>query len=260
MAIDESKKRKVIRAKCDTPDGRSARFFFGVVEGDFKSVEELTEDHARMASRRLDEKLTEFCTPLQGPVDHALKEHIQKRVRVLAADGAKSERRALFLAAGNMFKRVFLIIRDHAHALRLAIKDSLLCDESFNLVYEELFDKKKALIKNIQYSDKLKLMLQRIQQEIGEANANASRLKTVLKHFSWAKQRFDSTADPVAKVALMLVPIATLLAFVATDERHQSEDRNRATKLLKIMSKSEFCLTIGVFADWNIVLQAFLRL
>ena len=127
-------------------------------------------------------------------------------------------------------------------------------------MYEELFDKKKALIKNISYSDKLKLMLQRIQSEIGEANANTSRLKTVLKHFSWAKQRFDSTADPVAKVALMLVPIATLLAFVATDERHQSEDRNRATKLLKIMSKSEFCLTIGVFADWNIVLQAFLRL
>ena len=120
--------------------------------------------------------------------------------------------------------------------------------------------RKKALIKNIQHSDKLKLMLQRIQGELAEGNANASRLQRVLKHFSWAKQRFDSTADPVAKVALMLVPIATLLAFIATDERHQSADRDRATKLLKIMSKSEFCLTIGVFADWNIVLQAFLRL
>ena len=65
--------------------------------------------------------------------------------------------------------------------------------------------------------------------EIGEANANASRLRRVLNHFSWAKQRFDSTADPVAKVALMLVPIATLLAFIATEERHQSADRDRAT-------------------------------
>ena len=144
MAIDESKKRKVIRFKCDTPDGRSARGFLGVLEGDFKNVEDLTEDHAVMASRRLGEKLTQFCTPLKGPVDHALKEHILKRVRVLAADGASSERRALFLAAEKMFRSVFLVIRDHAHALRLAIKDSLLCDESFNFVYEELFDKKKG--------------------------------------------------------------------------------------------------------------------
>ena len=107
MAIDESKKRKVIRFKCDTPDGRSARGFLAVLEGDFKNVEELTDDHAVMASRRLDEKLTQFCTPLKGPVDHALKEHILKRVRVLAADGAKSERRALFLAAEKMLRRVF---------------------------------------------------------------------------------------------------------------------------------------------------------
>ena len=55
-------------------------------------------------------------------------------------------------------------------------------------------------------------------------------LAGVQANVAFAKQRFDSTA-PVAKVALMLLPIATLLAHIASDQRRDAHQRDRATKL-----------------------------
>ena len=84
-------------------------------------------------------------------------------------------------------------------------------------------------------------------------------LAVVLEHLRFAKQRFDSSADPLAKVAFMLLPIATLLAYIGSDNRHKNVDRARAKKLLKKLD-SKFALAIAVSADWGIVCQAFLRL
>ena len=84
-------------------------------------------------------------------------------------------------------------------------------------------------------------------------------MAVVLKHLRFAKQRFDSTADPMAKVAFMLLPLATLLAFISSDQRHTSGMRARALKLLK-KPNSKMAMAIGLSADWGIVTQAFLRL
>ena len=70
---------------------------------------------------------------------------------------------------------------------------------------------------------------------------------------------FDSSAGPVAKVAFMLLPLATMLAFVGSDERHSACDRARAKAFLKKLD-SKFALAIGVCADWGLVTQAFIRL
>ena len=84
-------------------------------------------------------------------------------------------------------------------------------------------------------------------------------MQVVLKHLRFAKQRFDSVADPMAKVAFMLLPLGTLLAFIGSDERHKPDMRARALKLLKKLD-SKFALAIGLSADWGIVTQASLRL
>ena len=42
-------------------------------------------------------------------------------------------------------------------------------------------------------------------------------LAGVLKNEAFANIRFDSTAEPVAKMALMSLPVATFLAYVASD-------------------------------------------
>ena len=55
----------------------------------------------------------------------------------------------------------------------------------------------------------------------------------VLRNVAFAKQRFDSTAGPVGKMALMLLPAATLLAYIASDRRCEKEQREHAITLLK---------------------------
>ena len=58
-------------------------------------------------------------------------------------------------------------------------------------------------------------------------------LVSVIRNLAFAKQRFDSTAEPVMKIALMLLPVATLLAYIASDKRHERDQRERATSLLR---------------------------
>ena len=82
-------------------------------------------------------------------------------------------------------------------------------------------------------------------------------MNVVLKHLRFAKQRIDSSADPIAKVALMLLPLARMLAYIGSDERHKSCDRDRAKAMLKKLD-SKFALAIGVCADWGLIAEAFL--
>ena len=88
---------------------------------------------------------------------------------------------------------------------------------------------------------------------------NGQPLALVFKTLSFAKQRFDSTADPVAKLALMLVPVATLLAYIGSDMRHETDKRDRARVLLRRFN-AKFCTALGLSADWSLTCQAFLRL
>ena len=68
-----------------------------------------------------------------------LKAEIIKKVTCFAADGASKERRALALAVREVFPNVLIVIRDPAHAIRIASK-SLHCDALFGEVWDELFD------------------------------------------------------------------------------------------------------------------------
>ena len=54
----------------------------------------------------------------------------------------------------------------------------------------------------------------------------------------------------VFQVALMILPLATLLAYVASDARHNKEQRDRARDLL-LKLNSKFCTAIAVLADWG---------
>ena len=84
-------------------------------------------------------------------------------------------------------------------------------------------------------------------------------MEKVLKHFQFAKQRFDSVADPMGKLALLLLPACTLLAFISSDERHNGQQRARALDMVKKFT-SKFSVALGLSADWGIVCAAFLHL
>jgi hypothetical protein len=162
----------------------------------------------------------------------------------------------------RMFTHLVLLIRDSAHALRIAMKEPLHHDTLFGKVWEELFNKAKAVVPNFQYSDKLKALLVAAQGEGAKPlglPSNLQPLAVVLECFSFAKQRFDSTVDPCAKLALMLLPVTTILAISASDTRSKPEVRKRARRGLEFMTTKNVT-ALGLSADWGIVWEAFLRL
>ena len=57
----------------------------------------------------------------------------------------------------------------------------------------------------------------------------------------------------------MLMPIALLLAFIASDERCTKEQREGAACMLKTM-QPKFMLAAGIAADWGLISNQFLRL
>ena len=239
LAMDDRQESKVVRFRCDAPQKPFVRSgVLGVLCLDNSAVGDFEEGHALVALRKFDAFITRVCTPL-GKVGrplatgHALKEHIVQCTRVVSADGASKERRALLLAVQEVFKNVVLVVRDPAHALRIAVKNPLHCDEVFGDVWEQLFDKRHALVPDIMHSKKWQSLLQHIQHHVLRMPGQNRPLEVVLKHLSFAKHRFHSTADPVAKVAFMLLPIATLLAFVSSDDRRSISDKVSATFLLK---------------------------
>ena len=131
-----------------------------------------------------------------------------------------------------MFPNIVVLLRDAAHIPRISVRDPLHLDD-----LTELSGKRHALVPDVMNSPKWQDLLQNIQRDllkiIGE---NEQPLKVVLKHLSFAKQRFESSADPIAKVAFLLLPLATMLALIPSDERNTSPYRKRAKDQLKKMT------------------------
>ena len=147
MALDGSTGRKVVRFRCDQP--QAPWFKDGVIglldENAFKNLEEFTADHADRAALKFDELLARFCTPMAAVLDQDLKDHIQKIVHVISADGCAAERRAMHLAAQRAFENLIDLIRDPAHAIRIAMQ-ALRKDEFFKEMWDELFENKHSLV------------------------------------------------------------------------------------------------------------------
>ena len=118
--------------------------------------------------------------------------------------------------------------------------------------------KKNAVVPDIQYSDKLKDLLVAAQQIYLRIPSERSPLCVVLKHLSFAKHRFDSMADPVAKTAVMLLPICTLLSTVSCDARVAKDRRERAAAALQLFTP-KCCLSLGALADYGLLTAAFIR-
>ena len=184
-----------------------------------------------------------------------------RKVRILASDGGAAERRSLFLSAKVFFPNADVAIRDFAHAVRIATVKPMQLVSLYEDVYEELINKRHALIPDLKYSEKWKKLLAGIQADVLRMPGLMlpGCLQVVLRHLSFAKQRMDSCADPLAKLCLMLLPVALLLSAVACDERGQKEQRDRSAATLKKMT-SQFLSAAGVAADWGLISVAFLRL
>jgi hypothetical protein len=189
-------------------------------------------------------------------------DNFRTKVRILAADGGAAERRSLFCSATcGFFPNADFVIRDFAHAVRIATQKPMQLVSIYKDVYEELINKRHALIPDLKNSDKWKKLLAGIQTDVIKMPCLRlpGSLKVVLRHLSFAKQRMDSCADPLAKLCLMWMPIGLLLACMASDERNGKVQRERAAATLKKMTP-KFVHAAGIAADWGLISMAFLRL
>ena len=59
-----------------------------------------------------------------------------------------------------------MTIRDPAHAIRIAVQKPLQLEALYGEVYEELINKRHALIPDIQNSDKWKKILEGLQKHV----------------------------------------------------------------------------------------------
>ena len=229
IAVDERRRKKILRFRADAPDPPYVvNGVLGVLGGAVASPGEAQKDHAQKGVESMEAFLRRFCTT-GGAFDQALFDHALAITRVLASDGASSQRREIFAQSRALFPAVALAVRDPGHAVRIACEKPLLNDTLFARVRTELFDKKHAIVPGIQNSPKWRAILEAYQVECGRLQipGEASPMKTVLRHLSFAKQRWESAADPQAKLVLMLLPVCCLLALKASDQRHGREDRER---------------------------------
>ena len=133
--------------------------------------------------------------------------------------------------------------------MRIATRYHLVAEAEFKRLWETVFDGEPALIKGVQTSDKLRSMLEACERRVLQVKAvQGGRLDRVLRHFSWAKQRFESFAGPQRKFCCLLIAVCMLLAAIAGDAREKRSRRERAEEAWESMTP-EFPTTAGLAAD-----------
>ena len=99
-------------------------------------------------------------------------------------------------------KVVVLALPDASHTVRIACRDPLNRIEPLTNVFDTLFHREDALVKDIRFSDlwaaKLEVAQQRILEDRGSLGAY---VREVFRTFSFAPQRFESFYKPLLDFA-----------------------------------------------------------
>ena len=198
------------------------------------SLEELTGEYALRVVGVIMNALKSFCTPLRGKLDEDLFRKCCVSAGSLSVDGA-----LLGVAAQLRAKHmpnVVITFRDAAHGIRIAVKEPVIRTSGFSEVYDNLFVKKNAILKDVQYSNKLNARLSKCQELIVRTRGEqGGSLQTVIENFSFAQQRFESTAAPKRAWICTLLANLLMLASVATYDK-QAGARKTAVESIEFMT------------------------
>ena len=74
-------------------------------------------------------------------------------------------------------------------------------------------------------------------------------VSNILRKFSFAPHRWESTCDPKRRFIILLGPVLVLLAIKASDARLQAQDRRAAMAMLQQITP-ELVLTAGLSSDY----------
>ncbi|CAE8637854.1 unnamed protein product, partial [Polarella glacialis] len=204
------------------------------------------------------EMIEEACADWNGKVDAGLLQHVTNIFRHYSSDQGSSAAKCGHLLPEKFPNHVWSSY-DPAHQLRIASRDPLHAVPEFDAQWHRLFGGRHALVPDIKNSDLWRSKLIACEQYVLERREqHGGNVKAILKHLSFAKQRFDSIADPMMKYCVLIVSIAMLLAKQAADPRNDKHVRERAEETLQHMTPPEL-FSCGLTADYAMECVRFLR-
>ena len=276
IGLDDRKDYRAMCFKCDARyvDGDDAhlgaRFgSLGVLrrggKPTEKTLEDINDDYSLAMAVSVITAIQRLSTSaLTGVPDQDFVSMFCSKVRMGVADGGSSAQKALrFLAAGRVrggsMSGMLLILRDPAHMVRCTTKDAVLAEPTFKAWWDDVFGERHALVPDIQNSGEWLEKLQVCQRLVlGSKGVMGGGMTVAQKAMSFAKQRFDSCASPQRQYCCMLVPIAMMLAFVASDTRLEKQTRDRACR--RLVAMPDHVLTAGLSAAYSHETLVFVRL
>ena len=213
----------------------------------------LTEDHfdddygLRVVEgwRRM---LIRFFTPLDHS-SHDAEAYDRFRLKVVVFATDKALVKAVHLAMEQLFPNLKLSLPDASHTVRIACRDPLQRVEPLITIFDTLFDREHALLKDLRFSDlwaaKLEVAQKRVLDDRGFLGAD---VRTVIRTFTFAPQRFESFYTPLVDFLVVLPAIVVMLKMIAEDFRDAGAQK-RAVHALNAMT-GQFVLDTGLVADY----------
>ena len=181
------------------------------------SKSEIDDDYEKQLSEKILTVLKVFCTPLGEQIEQGLYNTVVSKIRQLAVDGALLKTARLLQ---NTMQNCVLVLRDVAHFVRTAAEQPLVRTGEFEEQPARLFNNKHALMKDIQFSDKLQAQLLECQKRVIYTNKSLGGSVThLMRHFSFAPHRFESFAEPRRKLVCCYVAVVLLLIDIIADTR-----------------------------------------
>ena len=241
LASDDRQRYKLLKFKCDLGSAPpraatelGARLGLIAVGDQFGG---LTEDHfdddygMRVVEgwRRM---LIRFFTPLDhASHDAAAYDSFRLKVHIFATD--KALLKAVHIAKRQLFPNLRLSLPDASHTVRIACRDPPHRVESLATVFDTLFEREHALLKDIRFSDLWAHLLPASPRE---------------RRFLGADVRFESFYTPLLDFLIVLPAIVKMLKMIAEDWRDYKA-QNRAIHSLDAMT-GQFVLDTGLVADY----------
>jgi len=262
LSLDDRKDYRLIRFRCHDDKGAVSGILAVLRGGGRASIgtlQDLDEDKSKAVAESVVHAIKQLCAPAGGTLDQALEEHILQHIRHYVSDGGASVQRAGHILATSVMPNLVLVSRDPSHTVRIAVRDPLHAVPRFEKQWEMLFNGRHALVPDIMNSEVWRSRLVACQRQVLRTErSQGGGLETVLRHMSFAKQRFDSHAEPLRKFCCLIRAIAMLLAQVAADPRNDFGMRQRADNILQSMTPSEL-FTAGITADYAAETLDFVR-
>ena len=211
-------------------------------------LQALDEDY----SERMRDSIVSSVQTLFGVFEGADQVSVRavfSKVHTFLGDGAAPVQKCGALLRASHCRNIAVVLRDPVHALRTSTSEPLKRHGDFRNFWDEIFDRKHALVPDVQHSDAWQRRLVLAQQHVVKVSGHqGGGLKCALRHLSFAKQRFDSAAGPARKFCCLLSAIVITLATAASDWRLKPEQRKRAQQLIDDMAPARI-VTAGLFAD-----------